>query len=47
MNDIDYIDENEDPRLPGPVYLVLALLLLSIPIIGGWGIITVLQGVLK
>lgn len=44
MNDIDYIDEDEDPALPGPVYLLLALLVLALPILGVWGAVMLLRG---
>lgn len=44
MNDIDHIDEDEDPTLPAPLYLLLALLMLAIPIVGVLGVVTVLWG---
>ena len=44
MNDIDYIDEDEDPTLPAPLYLLLALLMLAIPIVGVLGVVAVLWG---
>ena len=42
MNDIDHIDEDEDPTLPAPLYLLMALLTLAILIVGVLGVVAVL-----